>query len=119
MRQDMRGLLNEFTDGLRDFGRECPDMMQGFMNMLHPAFQDGAVSTQEKEFIAVALSVYSGNEHCIAYHVHKALEEGATSQQILEAASVAVAFGGGPAMSHVLTCVKDAIADLSGVNAGR
>jgi len=119
VRRDMRGLLNEFTEGLRDFGKDCPEMMQGFMDMLHPTFHEGAISTKEKEFIAIALSVYSGNEHCVAYHVHKALEAGANRQEILEAAGVAIVFGGGPALSHVLTCVRDAIEDFSNANSRR
>lgn len=113
MQGNMRGILNEFTDGLRQYGQDCPEMMQGFMDMLHPTFQEGAVSVKEKEFIAVALAVYTGNQHCIAYHVHKAMECGANRNEIIEAASVAIPFGGGPALSHIITQVQDAVMDFS------
>ena len=115
----MRGILNDFTDGLRDFGQQCPDVMQGFMNMLHPAFQDGAVSVKQKELIAIGLGVYTGNEHCISYHVHKAIECGASQQEILEAASVAVTFGGGPAIAHIFTSVQDALQAFAGTTTSR
>lgn len=115
----MESILNEFTAGLRDFSKQCPDVMQGFMGILHPAFKDGAVTVKEKELIAIGLGVYTGNEHCISYHVHKALECGANQQQILEAASVAVTFGGGPALAHILTSVQDALQAFSGSVVGR
>jgi len=115
----MKAILNDFTQGLRDFGQQCPDVMQGFMGMLHPAFQDGAVAVKQKELIAVSLGVYTGNEHCISYHVHKAIECGASQQEILEAASVAVTFGGGPAIAHVLTSVQDALDAFAGATTNR
>ena len=39
----------------------------------------------------------------------KAYEAGATREEILEAAMVAVAFGGGPSMAYTVTTLKDAV----------
>ncbi|NIP24058.1 MAG: carboxymuconolactone decarboxylase family protein, partial [Phycisphaerae bacterium] len=38
---------------------------------------------------------------CIAAHVKKCIDAGATKEQILEAASVAVMMNGGPAYMHI------------------
>jgi len=62
-----------------------------------------------KELISVAIGVFSRCEYCIAFHVYKALEEGATRDEIMEAAMVAVAFGGGPTMAYSTTLVRDSI----------
>ena len=48
-------------------------------------------------------------EYCINIHVKNALEEGASREEILEAASVAVAYGGSPSMAYVATSVMKAL----------
>jgi pyruvate dehydrogenase E2 component (dihydrolipoamide acetyltransferase) len=45
-------------------------------------------------------------------HVKQALSEGATREEILEAASVAVAFGGSPAMAYLATTVMSALEEF-------
>ncbi len=64
------------------------------------AHADGALSHKHKELIAVAASIVKGCERCISYHVRGALAAGATSQEILEAAFVALIMDGGPALAR-------------------
>ena len=45
------------------------------------------------------------------YYVNKALEAGATVEEILEASMVALKMGGGPGLMHI-TWVLDALKDL-------
>jgi AhpD family alkylhydroperoxidase len=63
--------------------------------------KDGCISLREKELIAVGIAVAIKCEPCIRLHVKKSLETGATAEQILEAATVAVMMGGGPAFTHL------------------
>ncbi|TPB51090.1 carboxymuconolactone decarboxylase family protein, partial [Burkholderia pseudomallei] len=46
---------------------------------------------------------------CIVCHTYAALELGATREEIMEAAMVAVGFGGGPSMAYSATLLKDCI----------
>jgi AhpD family alkylhydroperoxidase len=55
---------------------------------------------KHKELIAVAISVAVQCEGCIAYHVHDALQAGATRQEVVESLGVAIMMGGGPAVMY-------------------
>ena len=43
------------------------------------------------------------------YHSYKSFEAGATKEEILEAAMVSVAFGGGPSMAYAVTLLQACI----------
>jgi len=79
------------------------------MGLLGATFADGAVTIKTKELISVGIAAYNRCEYCIVYHVYKALEAGATREEILEAAMVAVGFGGGPSMAYSVTLLKESI----------
>jgi AhpD family alkylhydroperoxidase len=61
---------------------------------------DGALDCKHKELIAVAISVAVQCEGCIAYHVHDAIQAGATRQEVVESLGVAIMMGGGPAVMY-------------------
>jgi AhpD family alkylhydroperoxidase len=50
-----------------------------------------------KELIALGISIRINCEPCIQSHVRKALEAGASEQQIIETIEVSIEMGGGPA----------------------
>ncbi|EKN41076.1 4-carboxymuconolactone decarboxylase, partial [Clostridium botulinum CFSAN001627] len=50
--------------------------------------------------------------YCISAHVKNALAAGLTREQIIEAGTVAMAFGGGPAMAYSSTVLIDALNEL-------
>lgn len=74
-----------------------PEPMKGFMDLHEAAVRPGALSTAMKELISLGIAIAVHCEGCIACHVHDALENGATLQQIDETIAVAVMMGGGPA----------------------
>ncbi len=112
-RRDPRALVQAFADGMEWLNDEAPDLALGFDALMAPVFAEGELSTRVKELIAVALSVHIRCEYCIPYHVHKAVEAGAHPDEILEAAAVALGFGGGSAMAYVVTLVKECIEAFS------
>lgn len=87
-----------------------PDTLKGF-NLMHvQAMHDGALDPRTKELIAVALSVGSRCDPCIAFHVHAALRRGATREEVMEVLSVAVMMGGGPSLmyaAHVIEALDE------------
>jgi len=113
MAKQPRELLNEFSGGLKAVGKESPEFVGSFMGLLGAAYKDGALPVKVKELISVSIGTYNRCEYCIAYHVYKALETGATKEEIMEAAQVAVAFGGGPSMAYTVSLVKDSIAEFA------
>lgn len=107
--KDPKQILDEFMSGLEDFGKKAPNQTNAFMNLLGKCYEEGAISTKVKELISVAIGVYNRCEYCIVFHVYKAFEAGATREEIIEAAMVSVAFGGGPSMAYAVSLVKDSI----------
>ena len=90
---------------------EIPDTIQGFGTLFMKVMKDGALGVKEKELIALGIGVAMHCPPCIKSHVQKCLDHGATRQQILEAASVAVVMAGGPGYTH-LPVVLEALDDL-------
>lgn len=50
-----------------------------------------------KELIALGISVVINCESCMEWHIHEALNSGASEDQIIEAIEVAIEMGGGQA----------------------
>ena len=93
--EDMAQRNKELANG--PFGQYL-EAWRGFTAVAH---QEGALTRKEKELIAVSISVSKRCERCIAYHVRSALSFGATRQEIIEAAFVAVIMAGGPALAYI------------------
>ncbi|MCG8502710.1 MAG: carboxymuconolactone decarboxylase family protein [Firmicutes bacterium] len=114
MAKSPRELLNGFMGGLQDLGKTNEAHVNAFMNLLGKSYEPGAIDVKTKELISVAIGVYNRCEYCIVFHAYKALEAGASREEIIEAAMVAVAFGGGPAMAYSVTLLKDSIDEFEG-----
>jgi len=109
MKKNPRELLDAFMGGLQDLGQTNKEHVNAFMGLLGAAYKPGAMDTKTKELISVSIGVFSRCEYCIVFHTYKALEAGANREEIIEAAMVAVAFGGGPSMAYSVTLLKDSI----------
>lgn len=104
-----REMLDEFMEGLKHVGATNQEHVNAFMNLLGVAYKPGVLDTKAKELISCAIAAYNRCEYCIVFHVYKALEAGATREEIMESAMVAVAFGGGPSMAFSVTLLKQSI----------
>lgn len=80
---------------------QLPGTFEGFMGLFSKAMAAGSITVLEKELIALGIAVSAKCPPCIRMHVKKCLDAGATREQILEAAGVAVMMGGGPAFMHL------------------
>lgn len=113
MTRNPREILNEFLGGLQELGKTNERMVGAFMGLLGAAYEPGAIDVKSKELISVAIGAYNRCEYCIVFHTYKALEAGATRQEVMEAAMVAVAFGGGPSMAYSVSLLKDSIEEFA------
>ncbi|MFA9397191.1 MAG: carboxymuconolactone decarboxylase family protein [Clostridiaceae bacterium] len=114
MANNVREKLNAFMGGLQEVGKTNGDEVNAFMNLLGVTYKDSALDTKTKELISCSIAAYSRCEYCIVFHVYKALEAGATREEILSAAMVSVAFGGGPSMAYSVTLLKDSLDEFEG-----
>lgn len=112
--ENPRDMLNAFTGGLEAFGKDpaTASTVESFMGLLGTDYEEGALDTKTKELISVAIGCYNRCIYCIVFHCYKALEAGATHDEIMQAAMVSVAFGGGPAMAYSVTYLKAALAEF-------
>jgi len=78
-----------------------PDILKAFGGLHQTAFKPGALTTAQKELIALGIGLAVRCENCIYAHVNAALRAGATREQILEAAGVAVLMQGGPTYTYL------------------
>ncbi len=109
MKYDVREMLNDFVGGLEGLAGTNPEHVEAFMGLLGASYEPKALDLKSKELISVAIGCYSRCEYCIVYHCYKAFEAGASKEEILEAAMVSVAFGGGPSMAYTVTLLQACI----------
>jgi AhpD family alkylhydroperoxidase len=101
MAEDVKVWFENFKQGAKKVQEQAPNAINGFGGMFAKIMKDGAVSLKTKELIAVSIGVAMKCEPCIRLHVQKCLEAGCSQEEIVEAASVAIMMGGGPAYTHM------------------
>ncbi len=112
MSYNVREKLNSFVNGLQEISKTNGNAVESFMNLLGSVYEPKALDLKTKELMSVAIGIYNRCEYCIVYHSYKAFEAGASKEEILEAAMVAVAFAGGPAMAYSVTLLKECIEEF-------
>lgn len=93
--------MDQWESDQKRMQEETPDLLRGFGGMFQSIMKEGALSVREKELIALGIGLSVRCVPCITMHVEKSLKAGATREQVLEAASVAVMMQGGPSFTHV------------------
>lgn len=105
-KEEVQDRVNEFFEYTAKFSQQYPEIGQSFMGLVGSIMQDGKVKSKEKELIALGIAVGLRCVPCIYAHTNGSLKMGATPEEILEAASVAVLMQGGPGMAHVMEVMK-------------
>jgi AhpD family alkylhydroperoxidase len=98
MDDDMNEYLMTAGKTLKAIGQFNPKGMKGFQEFMQTIKADGALSKKVKELIGIAISVHIQCQFCIAWHVKRAMERGATREEILEACQVSAMVGAGHAL---------------------
>ena len=89
----LRNLMNKLQERL-------PLTMTAFDQLHQKTVEDGALGAKVKELIALGIAITVRCDGCISYHVHDALEAGASRQEIAETIGVAILMGGGPSVMY-------------------
>ena len=82
------------------------DVVKGFGALHQETMKAGALGVVEKELIALAIGLAVRCENCVYAHVRAAVHAGATREQVLEAAGVAVLMQGGPTYTYLPRVVE-------------
>ncbi|SHH90932.1 alkylhydroperoxidase AhpD family core domain-containing protein [Clostridium collagenovorans DSM 3089] len=107
--KDVRSMAAASGEGMMNLAQANPEAMGALSGFIGAALSEGSISLKTKELIAVAIAAYSRCEYCIVGHVRNAYKVGCTREEIIEAATVAIAFGGGPTAAYTGTTLMDAV----------
>ena len=89
------------AEAMRPVRRDMPELLKGFAGLHQAAMKTGALSAATKELMAFAIGLSVRCENCMYAHISAALKAGATREQVLEAAGVAVLMQGGPTYTYL------------------
>jgi AhpD family alkylhydroperoxidase len=113
MTGELRKLLVEMKQTKEKLGEgKYAEYIGAWKEFSGVARQEDALSQKQKALIGLAIGLSKQCVQCIAYHAEAAFSFGATPDEVLEAAFVAVLMDGGPALSH-LGLVMKAIEEFS------
>lgn len=74
--------------------KEQPDVINALYRYRSTIFKEGSLTTKEKELIAIAVICALKCEECLDVHAKKAIELGATKDEIRESMLVAMYLAG-------------------------
>ena len=98
--------IRELNSALVELSQVDREAISSFATMVASIHHEGALPPKYKELIALAIAVYRGCEHCIAFHLHQALGLGATSREVKEALLVALVMGGGTVSQGIVKALE-------------
>lgn len=104
----MKEKMNDLKNSMVYMARTTPEEFKKFNEFISSVLKDGKLDLKTKELICVGIAVASRCDYCIGLHVEKAFKAGASEEEIVEAGTVAILMGGGPAFTY-MTVLKKAI----------
>jgi len=102
----MKKSIDDVMEMMSALSEHQPETMRHFKMFMGQVLKEGILDTKTKELIAVGTAITARCKYCIALHVKKALDAGATKDELMETATVAMLMGGGPAMTYIVEVKK-------------
>jgi AhpD family alkylhydroperoxidase len=94
------------ADALKGLRAGAPDQMKAFSSLARAALEPKALPTKTKELIALAISVATRCDGCVAFHAKAAVEQGATRDEVLETMGMAIYMGAGPSVMYAAQALE-------------
>lgn len=114
---EMRDAMRSAKRAMGELSRQVPEEMKCFTQFMGTVLKPGKLDLKTKELIALGMGLTSRCKYCIGIHTEKALQAGATPEELWEVATVAMMMGGGPALTYVAELHK-AIEEITGTPEG-
>ena len=106
MLKDWAAMATELSADLRTLRAGAPDVMKGFSALAQAALKADALDRRTKELIALAVSVATRCDGCVAFHAEAALNEGASRAEVLETMGMAIYMGAGPSVMYAAQALE-------------
>lgn len=118
----MAGRLLEFREFREKMNRRILEaknlQINRFFTLDGNAHEDGALDARTKEFAGLAASMVLRCDDCIAYHVIRCKELGATDAQMMEIFNVGLIVGGSIVIPHLRRAVA-LLDEITAAGAGK
>ena len=98
--QDWESYREAMLKQMSAFSGYSPEVFRGFSKMSGSAKQTSHLPEKIHELIALAVAVTTRCDGCISVHTKKALDSGATREEIAEALGVAITMNAGAAFTY-------------------
>lgn len=95
--------IKKYTSQIRT---ALPEVMKAFYSLSKNASTSGEIDAKTKELIALAISVATHCDNCIAFHTQAALQAGASRDEIMETLGVNIYMGSGPSLMYAAHVVE-------------
>ncbi len=83
-----------------DLGKNAEIAMKAFQKFDKVALEDGAIPKKYKELIAIAVALTTQCPYCLEIHKKKAVDVGASKEELAEVTFIAAALRAGAAVVH-------------------
>jgi AhpD family alkylhydroperoxidase len=100
-------------ESLGYMGKERKEVYKGYMGFTKSIKTGSTIDPKTQELILTACSIMSQCDMCVSLHVQEAATLGATKDEIIDAAMLAIAMGGSPKMMY-MRYVFEELEDLFG-----
>lgn len=98
--QDWAGYRDALQTRIGEFSGLNPDVIQAVQDAQAAAAKTGHLAPKMHSLIALAVAVTTRCDGCIVIHAQKALDAGATREEIAEALGTAIALNAGAAVVY-------------------
>ena len=102
---ETRAPLEESLEQSKEVIDTAISAQQAAMDAIEAA---GVLDAKTKLLVTIGAIAVTRCDNCVALHMPKLVAAGATKAEVLEAASLAICFGGGPSMAFVSTIIGPA-----------
>ena len=103
---DWPEVAGNLSQALRPLRQGAPDAMAAFAGLARAALEPKALSTKTKELIALAISVATRCDGCIAFHAEAAVRQGASRDEVMETMGMAIYMGAGPSVMYAAQALE-------------
>ena len=102
--EDFQAFRAKLNDRILKPGEGKPEatlVTKRFFNLDAKAYEPGAIDEKNKELLGLSASMVLRCDDCIAYHINRAVECGASDQELQETFDIALIVGGSIVIPHM------------------
>lgn len=97
---DWKSYRNALMGRIGELGKLSPDSVGGYVMASGAGAKTGHLDEKTRQLISLAVAVTTRCDGCISVHSQKAVENGATKDEVAEALGVAIAMNAGAALVY-------------------